>query len=134
MKITVDTNFLISATQWSYSVSHKLLRRLIEDNHEIFTTNETLSEFAEILDRDFKYEKEEIRDKVEKLIAVVKIVQVEDKINLIKRDPDDNVIIECALASLSDYVITYDKDLLDIEEYMGIKIVRPDVLLELLRK
>lgn len=30
MKVTVDTNFLISATQWDYSVSHKLLIKLIE--------------------------------------------------------------------------------------------------------
>jgi len=32
MKITVDTNFLISATQWNYSAAHKLLLKLIEKN------------------------------------------------------------------------------------------------------
>ena len=51
MKISADTNFLISATQWDYSVSHKLLTKLIENNAEIFTTKEILDEFSEVLSR-----------------------------------------------------------------------------------
>jgi len=45
MKIVVDTNFLVSATQWDYSVSHKLLQKLIRNDTEIFTTREILDEF-----------------------------------------------------------------------------------------
>ena len=44
MKVTVDTNFLISATQWDYSVSHRLLLRLIEKDVKIYTTSEILNE------------------------------------------------------------------------------------------
>ena len=42
MKITVDTNFFVSATQWDNSVSHKLLLKLLKTNTEIFTTKEIL--------------------------------------------------------------------------------------------
>ena len=38
-------------------------------------------------------------------------------------DPDDNRILECALAAGSDCIVTYDKDLLCLGEYAGIKIV-----------
>ena len=42
MKVTVDTNFLISATQWDYSVAHKILKNFILSDAEIFTTQDDL--------------------------------------------------------------------------------------------
>ena len=54
MKITVDTNFLISATQWDYSIAHKLLINLIKTNAKIYTTKDILVEFSKVLERDFK--------------------------------------------------------------------------------
>jgi len=35
MRITADTNFFVSATQWDNSVAHKLLIKLIKTNAEI---------------------------------------------------------------------------------------------------
>ena len=54
MKVTVDTNFLISATQWDYSVAHKLLKKFILSDAEILTTQDILDETAEVLERDFE--------------------------------------------------------------------------------
>lgn len=45
---------------------------------------------------------------------------------MMKDDPDDDKIIECALESNSKYIITYDKYLLNIQEYPGIRIIRPE--------
>lgn len=66
MKITADTNFLVSATQWDYSVAHKLLMKLLEKNIQIFTTNKILQEFSEILERDFQYTHKEVAKIVDK--------------------------------------------------------------------
>ncbi len=41
----------------------------------------------------------------------------------VTRDPDDNRILECALAAGSDCIVTYDQDLLRLGEYGGIMIV-----------
>ena len=68
MKIAVDTNFLISATQWDYSVSHKLFEKLIRDNVEMFTTKEILEEFVEVLRRDFLYSDEESKILIELIL------------------------------------------------------------------
>jgi predicted nucleic acid-binding protein len=38
-------------------------------------------------------------------------------------DPDDDRIIECALAGGSDYIVTNDKALLRLEAFQGIEIV-----------
>ena len=74
MKITADTNFLVSATQWNNSVAHKLLIKLIEINAEVFTTKEILGEFSEVLQRDFKYSEEEADKIIEKILSFIILI------------------------------------------------------------
>ncbi|MEK6947025.1 MAG: putative toxin-antitoxin system toxin component, PIN family [Nanoarchaeota archaeon] len=126
MKVTVDTNFLISATQWDYSVAHKLLKKLILSDVMIFTTQDILDETAEVLERDFEYSKNEAKNIIEKILLFAKLIEPKQKVAIVKDDPDDNKVIECAIESSSDYVITYDQHLLKIKEYKGIKIVKPE--------
>ena len=47
-------------------------------------------------------------------------------IEVVKDDPDDNKIIDCALASSSDCIITYDKHLLNLKSFEKIKIITPE--------
>ncbi|MBR3355647.1 MAG: putative toxin-antitoxin system toxin component, PIN family [Oscillospiraceae bacterium] len=39
------------------------------------------------------------------------------------RDPDDNKFIECALDGQCNYIVSGDKDLLDIRHYKNIRII-----------
>ncbi|MFH1316182.1 MAG: putative toxin-antitoxin system toxin component, PIN family [Candidatus Woesearchaeota archaeon] len=126
MKLTVDTNFLISSTQWDYSVAHKLLQKLIRKNIEIFTTKDILEEFADVLKRDFQYNNGEVENIISKVMQFAKIIITENKVNVVKEDPDDDKVIECAIDSESKYIITYDKHLLKIGEYEEIKIIRSE--------
>src|SRR3989344_345515 len=132
MKIAIDTNFLVSATQWNYSVSHKLLQKLIRNNAEIFTTKEILEEFAEVLKRDFLYAKKEAQNLLEKVLQFLTLVNPKNKIDIVKEDADDNKIIECAVESKSEYILSYDKHLLKLKEFQGIKIVRPEEIFRVL--
>lgn len=134
MRVTPDTNFFISATQWDYSISHNLLIKLIETDTKIFTTKEILQELKEVLERDFKYLKEEA-DKIIKTISqLVIIVEPKQKLNIIEEDPEDNIILECAVESNSDYILTYDKHILKFKEFQNIKILTPNELFEILNK
>lgn len=47
------------------------------------------------------------------------------EVHVVKEDPDDDKFIECAVALKADFVITGDRRLAAIEDYMGIKIVSP---------
>ena len=47
------------------------------------------------------------------------------RFNVIEEDPEDNVIIDCAVEGKIDYIITKDKHLLNLNEFRGIKIVTP---------
>ncbi len=126
MRIAADTNFFISATQWDNSVAHKLLLTLIKTDAEIFTTKEILDEFGKVLQRDFEYNAKETAEIIKNVLCFATLVEPEEKLDIIKDDPDDNKILECASASQSEYVITYDKHLLNLKEFRGIKIVKPE--------
>ena len=52
------------------------------------------------------------------------------KIRVIKNDPDDDKFIECALALKAEVIITGDRAIEAIGEYMGIKILSPQQFLK----
>jgi predicted nucleic acid-binding protein len=55
------------------------------------------------------------------------VVYPKQKLTVV-RDPDDNNILECAIEASAHIIASFDKDILDLKEYEGIKIVHPSVL------
>jgi putative PIN family toxin of toxin-antitoxin system len=125
-KIVFDTNVLISATLWDNSVAQKVLFKCLRENIQIFSSQEIIEEYKEILARDFDYEEQEIGEILERIFQFVNMVVPSVKVEAVKEDSDDNKIIECALESNAEYILSYDKHLLKLKEYRGIKIVRPE--------
>ena len=131
MKIVFDTNVLISVTQWDGSVAQKLLFILIKQNLKIYSSTQIILEYQKVLKRDFEYTEGEIAHMMEKVLHFITLVEPTKKINLVKEDPEDNHIIECAIESQAQYIIAYDNDLLRIKEYNGIKIITPETALKI---
>ena len=63
---------------------------------------------------------------MKKVFLFTTLVKPTQKVKVVTDDPDDNIIVECALESNSKYIITYDKHLLNLKEYGGIRIIRPE--------
>jgi hypothetical protein len=51
-------------------------------------------------------------------------------LKVVKKDPDDDKFIECAVALKSKFIISGDKALREIEDYMGIQIQSPKQFLD----
>lgn len=126
MKIVFDTNVLISATLWENSVAQKFLFKCINENIQIFSSQEIIEEYKEILARDFNYNEQEIGEVLEKVFLFLNLASPDKKVDAVKEDADDNKIIECALESSAEYIISYDNHLLKLGEFQGIKIIRPE--------
>ena len=47
------------------------------------------------------------------------------ELHLVEKAPDDDKFIECAVALKADFIISGDKSLVAIQDYMGIRIVTP---------
>jgi len=115
MKITVDTNILISATFW-YGDSNEIIEKAESKEFELILSPEIIQEYSEVL--NYKEIQDKIRNKnlemrksVEKITAISTIVQSTQKVEVIKDDPDDNQVLECAKAGNVDYIITIGNNL-----------------------
>ncbi len=62
------------------------------------------------------------------------VVVPEEKIEALLSDPDDNVVVACAVEGRANYLVTYDPHFDSLQgNYRGIKIVKAIPFLEVLR-
>ena len=83
-------------------------------------------EFCRVLDYP-KFNFSEIqKNKFKNLILeIATLIQPQKEVNIIKEDPDDNLILESALAGDVNYIITGDQHLLKLKQFERIKITTP---------
>jgi len=135
----LDTNVLISATLFDSSLAQKLLNALVGSGASLFTSEHILSEYERIVKRDFikKRGLTVLENRLPYLLASLRrflvLAKPKERVSIC-RDPTDNRILECAAASSSDYIVTFDPDLLDLKNYGLIKIVHPLEMLRILGK
>ena len=68
------------------------------------------------------------------LLQNCELVETTSKLNIVKDDPTDNIVLECAVDGKVDYIVSGDGHLLKIKEFHGIKIFSPKLFLNLLDK
>jgi hypothetical protein len=56
------------------------------------------------------------------------------ELHVVEEDPDDDKFIECAVALKAAFVISGDKNLTAVQEYMGIKMVTPREFLAIYKR
>lgn len=135
MRITVDTNVLVSATFWNGN-SHKIIEGIEQKQFVLVLSKNILQEYSEVLEYDEIREK--IRDKnldmkytLHKIISLATIVEPTAILHIIQDDPDDNKVLECALEGSVDYIVTQDNHLLKLKNFQGIIIMTPEDFLKL---
>ena len=62
---------------------------------------------------------------------LAEVVQPAGALSVVKADPDDNRILECAVAGQAALIVTYDRHLLQLKRHELIGIVHPQDLLHL---
>jgi putative PIN family toxin of toxin-antitoxin system len=58
------------------------------------------------------------------LARCTELVQPTEMLDVVPHDPDDNRVLECAVAAGSAFVVSGDKDLLDLAEFRNIRILK----------
>ena len=62
------------------------------------------------------------------------LIEPKESIKVIKDDPKDDMVLECAVEGKADFIVSGDPHLLKLKEFRSIKIVTPKQFLDLLRK
>lgn len=123
-KIVVDTNVIISAI--IFGGKPRKIIKLIQENKVTASTSPILiAELLEILAKKFQFTPDKI-ELVQELIKENFAIVYPSEIVHIASDEDDNRVLEAALKGNSNYIVTGDKDLLDIRIFKNISILKPD--------
>jgi putative PIN family toxin of toxin-antitoxin system len=122
-KVILDTNVLVSALGWQGN-PHKVLQRVVDKEAELFISYEQFEELARVLDYPkFNFtEEEKVRFKA-LISALAVFVTPRTRLDIVKEDPSDNRILECALVAKADFIISGDEHLLALGKLEGTRIV-----------
>ena len=126
MKVVLDTNVLISAVMFG-GKSRVILEMGISGKIRIAISQDILKELAEVLvGKKFQVPVSFVRQTIQELSEITELAIVTKRIKVIKNDPDDNRVLECAVSSKADYIVSGDSDLLVLKNFKKIKIVSPN--------
>jgi len=82
-----------------------------------------LDEIGGVLARKFNWPHDDVADARKWITEIARTATPAVQLDVIKEDPADNRILECAVAAGSDYIVSGDNDLLRLGWYDGIKIL-----------
>ena len=114
-KIVLDTNALLQMLG-RHSKYHFLYEKFLDEEYWLCVSNEIVHEYEEIL---------EMRASPVVANLFMKVLEFSEnvirkdpffKLNLIKKDPDDNKFVDCAFASQADYIVTNDAHFLELKQ------------------
>ncbi|MBR0151823.1 MAG: putative toxin-antitoxin system toxin component, PIN family [Synergistaceae bacterium] len=122
MKIVIDTNVVISGVFFGGRPG-MILEAVADGRLNACASPEILAEYYEIiLEMNKRGQGHFNRNILVPFVSEMEIIKPCSSISIC-RDPDDNKFIECAFDAKALYIVSGDKDLLDICEYKGIQIV-----------
>lgn len=137
MRMVLDTNVLVAATRSRNGASFELLSLLPDPRFQIALSVALYTEWQDVLTRPEHLPPgmgpNDARGFLRYLASVAHLQDVYYLWRPFLRDPDDDMVLECAVAAGSRYLVTHNlRDFLRIAE-LGVQPVTPAQFLALLR-
>jgi len=115
-----DTNVLLSALFSLTGPPFRCLALARTGAVESVTCQPILDEFVEKLVDKFGFTPERARRAAQEVCDLSALVTVPGQLKVVTADPDDDVIVECALTASAEYMVTGDRHLIDMERYCSV--------------
>jgi len=130
-----DVNLYVSAVIRKTGYGGQILARSRE--LLLFTSEAILTDLFRVLHYDHvrrlhKMSGDKIVEHVDLLRSRLRRTRGRLQVEIVHADPDDDIIVACALEAAADYIISRDHHLLDLKHYHSIQIVTPKTFLEIL--
>jgi len=130
VETVLDTNVLVSAAL-SNGKPYRILSMAEDEDITSVTSPAITSELQNVLSRDrLPFTDNQVNELVSKILSISRVVEPQTEIEYIEDDPDDDKILEAAIAGETDFIVSGDSHLLDIGEYNDIRILSPGQFLE----
>lgn len=126
MKIVLDTNVVISGCFFD-GHPRQVLLAVVRGLVQAAASVEILDEYLEIVDdmmvrKAGKFSSKYRNDIFSTFTTKLEFEEPEVEVSVC-RDPDDDKFLECALAAKALYIVSGDKDLLDLASFEGVEII-----------
>jgi uncharacterized protein len=110
--------------------TYLLLRWAEAGDVMLVTTPAIMEELREVLGRPkfrlrIRTLQTSVSELMESILSLVEVVQDLPIEPVVKKDPDDDKILACAIAARAEWIVSGDDHLLSLKRYRGIRIVTP---------
>lgn len=132
----VDTSVLVSAFLFRGSVPGRVITLAEQNVYTLYLSPILLEEVRRSLHhprlkKSYGYADADVRDWCQTLKQIGKVWEkVLPDVGPMCRDPDDEHVIACAHGAGASWIVTGNHDLLDLEQYKGVRIVSARKFLE----
>jgi putative PIN family toxin of toxin-antitoxin system len=137
-RVVLDTNVFISAILNPHGSPGAILDQVFDQKVSLCLSPPLIDEIQRVI----RYKKmmallnrggrnvEQAEEIIDKIVSVAEVSSGLKEVNLIAADPDDNMVLACALESEVDYIVSGDRHLTGLGDFQGIPILSPRDFLE----
>ncbi|NWH06642.1 putative toxin-antitoxin system toxin component, PIN family [Desulfobacter latus] len=138
MRVVIDTNILVSAMKSDMGASYALISTLPSKKFDFYISVPLYLEYQDVLTRPEHMTGKNTKEEILAFLRYLCKVAEHQKIFYLWRpwlkDPKDDLVLELAVASQCEYIITYNlKDFSNIQNF-GVKPIRPKEFLPIIRE
>jgi len=124
LRVVSDTNIYVSAFNFG-GLPSKILELAQEGHILLFVSVAILQELAGVLTRKFAWPKERTSLASANLRRFTYLVNPAMRLDVVREDPTDNRILECALEAGADVIVSGDSHLLKLKTFQRTEILTP---------
>jgi putative PIN family toxin of toxin-antitoxin system len=134
-QVVLDTNVLVAAMRSRDGASHRLLSLLGDGRWRPNMTVAVVLEYEAVLKRscrEFGLTEQDIDDALDAIVSMAGLHRMYFQWRPVAADPNDDLMMEAAIASHSDFVVTFNKRDFPESARFGILCLTPKEFLDLL--
>ena len=137
MRAVIDTVVLVRALINPHSPCGRILLGDLAPTYTLLLSPDIVEEILDVLSRPALRQRFPQMASPPHIQAILRVLEdaevIEPRMRVhVCRDPNDDKFLECALAGGASYIVSEDRDLLDMEEFQKVKIVDAAQFCELL--
>src|SRR5690242_9763315 len=130
MRVVLDTNVVISRYLSPFGPPAHIFQYWEQGAFTLLVSEPILLEYERVfsyphINNKLKLSSQEIAGIIDGFATFGEVVSPTKHLHVVEADPDDDKLIECAVAGKADYLVSGNDHLTDIKEYEGIQILTP---------
>ncbi|MBI4908018.1 MAG: putative toxin-antitoxin system toxin component, PIN family [Acidobacteria bacterium] len=122
IKATLDTSVYVRAFHFG-GPAVRILGAAKSGTIRLDISSAILDETARVLRDKFRWDGYMVQQAKQKLESIGNLVVPVSTLHVVREDPADDRILECAAAANSDFIVSQDKDLLRLGQFANARVV-----------